>query len=524
MPRTTVTYDLLFSCPGDVVDSCLPIIKEAVAAFNKVYGTINNTILTVKHWSTDSYPESGGAPQELLNKQLVQDCDAAVAVFWTRFGSPTEKYGSGTEEEIEEMLSAGKQVFLYFLDKPMEPSRVNSDEYKKVKAFQEKYKDRGIYWLVKNEQELMQQFTNHLGLHFLKRIAEPASAQVAARAPKLSVTGVDGRNELEVRQYYLLKSKFLESKREEIVSKIEKAQEIVLPERSLPDEQDQSKSMNPMYAQITTSIRQIEGLTGVEKARDISPGTKKRIQRFCEENGIAVEESFWNVGNLKASSVLTVPGFVTGPVLEGEDNEKKKYELIGDIEDDVICYEQYRDYFAALESCSIVECIVSNSGTMHDEDVDVRLYIPKGAVLPEFETPMPGGYIIDEINKQELAEGLFCRQATVNVDAYSDYPIDRTIDRPSFSLPSQSNATEELRKSQRIYRDTIERLFCYEVFVDGGYDVLEFNIRYIKQHRCVHFPTVLIFRTIPEFMNYEIRSKNSGEIVKGTLTFKSEEA
>lgn len=35
---------------------------------------------------------------------------AAVAIFWTKFGTPTDKYGSGTEEEIEEMLSSNKQV------------------------------------------------------------------------------------------------------------------------------------------------------------------------------------------------------------------------------------------------------------------------------------------------------------------------------------------------------------------------------------------------------------------------------
>ena len=40
----------------------------------------------------------GGKPQALLNEQFVNKCDAAVAIFWTRFGSPTDEYGSGTEE------------------------------------------------------------------------------------------------------------------------------------------------------------------------------------------------------------------------------------------------------------------------------------------------------------------------------------------------------------------------------------------------------------------------------------------
>ena len=33
-----------------------------------------------------------------------------------------------TEEEIERMLSMGKQVFLYFLDKPLSPSKIDLEQ------------------------------------------------------------------------------------------------------------------------------------------------------------------------------------------------------------------------------------------------------------------------------------------------------------------------------------------------------------------------------------------------------------
>ena len=87
-----------------------------------------------------------GENKALLNEQFVNDCDAAVAILWTRFGTPTDEYGSGTEEEVEIMLSSGKQVFMYFSDKPLSPSQMNEESYKKVQAFREKYKDRGIYF------------------------------------------------------------------------------------------------------------------------------------------------------------------------------------------------------------------------------------------------------------------------------------------------------------------------------------------------------------------------------------------
>lgn len=71
-------------------------------------------MIQTRYWKTSSYSQSGKKPQELLNEQFVKNCDAAVAVFWTRFGTPTDQYGSGTEEEIEIMLNAGKQVLCIF--------------------------------------------------------------------------------------------------------------------------------------------------------------------------------------------------------------------------------------------------------------------------------------------------------------------------------------------------------------------------------------------------------------------------
>ena len=81
MPRKGITiYELLISCPGDVLDY-FDVLKESVENFNRVLGALNNIEVVIKHWSTDSYPESGDKPQELLNKQFVRDCDAAVVIF-----------------------------------------------------------------------------------------------------------------------------------------------------------------------------------------------------------------------------------------------------------------------------------------------------------------------------------------------------------------------------------------------------------------------------------------------------------
>ena len=112
MPKNIIQYNLLISCPDDVHEK-IEVIEKAVKKFNDQFSDILGIYIRTKHWLKDSYPQSGGKPQELLNKRF-KDCDACIAIFGTKFGTPTDKYGSGTEEEIENMLSSGKQVFVYF--------------------------------------------------------------------------------------------------------------------------------------------------------------------------------------------------------------------------------------------------------------------------------------------------------------------------------------------------------------------------------------------------------------------------
>ena len=100
MPQNVTQYDLLISCPGDIKEE-IEVINRTVQKFNDQFSDTLGISIRTRHWSKNSYPQSGGKPQALLNEQFVKKCDAAVALFWTRFGTPTDEYGSGTEEEIE---------------------------------------------------------------------------------------------------------------------------------------------------------------------------------------------------------------------------------------------------------------------------------------------------------------------------------------------------------------------------------------------------------------------------------------
>lgn len=193
MPHIGVTvYDLLLSCPGDVLD-LKETIDACVKSFNSSIGEANNIRIDLKHWSTDSYTQSGDKPQNILNRQFVLDCDLCIALLGIRFGTPTDNYDSGTEEEIEKMLEQGKQVFLYFVERNVDPSKIDLKQYKKVKDFKEKYSDKGMYTVVKSAEDLRSDFQNALSLYFIKLIAPNTVQFQSSLAPKLIITA--GNNE-----------------------------------------------------------------------------------------------------------------------------------------------------------------------------------------------------------------------------------------------------------------------------------------------------------------------------------------
>ena len=170
MKRVVTKLDLMLSCPGDAYEVCYPAVKDAIDKINSDPQLNDFITIDLKHWITRSYPQSGGRAQKILNSQLVDDADMAIAVFWTRFGTPTDDYGSGTEEEIDLLIKNKKQVFLYFLDKPVPPSITGSPEYndnrERIIRFQEDYD--GLYNVVADENELHESIVKHLKLFLSK--------------------------------------------------------------------------------------------------------------------------------------------------------------------------------------------------------------------------------------------------------------------------------------------------------------------------------------------------------------------
>lgn len=212
MPKTVTSYSLLISCPSDVSEF-LPIIQEGIASFNRDFGKQNNLIISSIHYSTDVYSNisKDGSPQGEINRQVFDDLDPdfLLGIFWKRFGQPTLKYDSGTEEEINIMLEKGKPVILYFLDKLVRPSEIDTEQLNKINAFKEKYKNKGIYQVLNGETELGLKIRDELSLRFQRILkatkkADSASSQERSSPQEKTILWVDDRpeNNLSGRKYF----------------------------------------------------------------------------------------------------------------------------------------------------------------------------------------------------------------------------------------------------------------------------------------------------------------------------------
>lgn len=523
MPRNNVTiYDLLLSCPGDVVD-LIDIVKECIDSFNRLFGEVNKIEIQLKHWSTDSYPQSGGAAQNLLNKQFIHACDACIALFGNKFGSPTDKYESGTEEEIEDMIEAGKQVFMYFIDRPIKPSTIDMEQYNKVCKFKEKYSEdsKGIYFTVKDENEFKTHLLNHLTMYFLKLIDKPQSIVEKKYFSKLELKVEEDIDKKNHSNY--CDSVFMNNKEEEIKQKIESIQNICL--KNKPRDCDDSKVeeqseviANKQYDNIWKVLQQHY----VYVKAEVYESDKKVIIEYCNEKGIFLNNEFWNLGNLNRNGNPILIGLnQSGPSLDGSAEEKRKYKLIEELSESICEYNAYYKWFSIIDSYSYLKCFVTNRGSSFDEDIDIKIKVPKECLVKSKEIPVPDIECIEDINEKNFVKNVFCQSQTSNIKEYEYYPSNYVSNFPRpVNIFGQSNS-DFYKEQKEKYADEVKRIFCYQYYDEEKKDILKFNINYLKQNDSMYLPSILFFKKQPDYIEYEIISKEYPDVISEKIEIKN---
>ncbi len=154
---------ILIASPSDVSKE-REIAEKVIGDWNIVNSDERKLTLEAVLWESHSAPESGDRIQGILNKQIVDACDAAIGIFWARIGTDTGVAPGGAVEEIERLEKMGKQVMIYFsLDKL--PNDVDIEQLQNVRAFKARRQCKGDYLgEYKNPEDFQKKLTHHLGV------------------------------------------------------------------------------------------------------------------------------------------------------------------------------------------------------------------------------------------------------------------------------------------------------------------------------------------------------------------------
>ncbi|KAA3438290.1 hypothetical protein [Rufibacter hautae] len=186
MPYTAKVFRILIASPSDVEEE-REIIARVIQEWNDLHSYDKKVVLLPLRWETHASPEMGKRPQEFINRDVVDYCDMAIGVFWTRIGSPTEDFDSGTIEEIEKVGANGKIVMLYFSKAKVELDNVDLEQYKKLKEFKKKTYDNGLVENYKNILDFRDKLYKHLEIKTRQLINESISSKDFSLLPNLEL-------------------------------------------------------------------------------------------------------------------------------------------------------------------------------------------------------------------------------------------------------------------------------------------------------------------------------------------------
>lgn len=196
MAFRSLTIPIMIASPGDV-ELERDMVREVIAEWNSINSVSREIVLLAVGWDTHAAPELGGRAQEIINERLLKDCDLLVAIFWTKLGTPTGKAASGTVEEIERHLEAGKPAMVYFSATPVAPQSLDPEEYGKLQEFRDWCKGQGLIetfdsiddFRIKFNRQFQTQLASHAYLSHL--ITNASSSATEPMTPTLSQEAKD---------------------------------------------------------------------------------------------------------------------------------------------------------------------------------------------------------------------------------------------------------------------------------------------------------------------------------------------
>lgn len=553
MPVSITRYKVLLSAPGDAKRFC-DAADEEIAQVNRSLSETSGVELYPMDWRRDSRADSGDEPQALLNKQIVDDADIVLSIFYERFGTPTKNYGSGTEEEIRIALDQDKRVLLYFWSPPSGYQPDDLSQFEAIERFRSSLGKKTLYKQFDSEEQLRKLVRHDFtGLVFeLEGLTAPGQLALSLKSIDLDGNPVDGELSLIPNlAESVLNPEFFDRRILNLCQSIRSSSVVhgtiaPIPRAHTNSSGRQDTAASPSVPKPTGAIN-VKGLTPIispdvanllasyttEEPVVMKEEDKALITSQLDELGWRTDEDFFYLDKLSAgNSAITM---ALGPTksLRGSDEEKQKYE---DLKKLASLCKSRRDYLRFISSFNGISGLtlgLSNEGTSPATHVNVELSIPRDTYISLDFAPMPSDHLIgfgfeEEDVLQTVIDCLYGNKKSATCHPYEDSIVLSEsgkrlgpILQPRFSVdplygkrPLDSSDYETL--CDWIWGD-------YNVVDDQSSDYICVRLKFdrAQQNTTYAFPSRLVIRErLSEPIRYRITADEVRRPIEGELKTK----
>ncbi|WP_185286316.1 hypothetical protein [Chryseobacterium indologenes] len=157
--KTVNILRIFLASPGDVKAE-----REMIFALkddlDEFIGKDNDLKFEIINWEKNTYPGKGNDAQDVINRQINDEYDIFLGIFWQRFGTPTNRFESGTLEEYErakkkyEKDPENTHILMYFKTQEVDAYNLDLEQFKKVKEFKKRISSEdGVYYMMFEKTE-----------------------------------------------------------------------------------------------------------------------------------------------------------------------------------------------------------------------------------------------------------------------------------------------------------------------------------------------------------------------------------
>ena len=190
----------IFKCfiasPSDTQEE-REICDQVFQEINKTLGEHLSFRIESKKWENDARPSFGDDGQAVINKQLLSEYDLFIGIMWNRFGAPTPRAGSGTEEEFNQAYKRFKDgedldLLIYFNTEPVSPDELDPSQFNKVREFRDKVSELGgLYAKYNGKEDFRRKLQKDISDYFIKLIGlESSDDAIREKSEELEKTAL----------------------------------------------------------------------------------------------------------------------------------------------------------------------------------------------------------------------------------------------------------------------------------------------------------------------------------------------